>query len=42
MYYIVWNNEIIDDDIETRDEADILAYEYGLTHNGEVRVCERY
>ena len=42
MYYLTCNNKIVKDDIETREEAEILAYELEIECDGEVRVCEHY
>ena len=36
MYYLVWNREVIEDDIATKEEAIYLQQEYTLAYGGVV------
>ena len=38
MYQLIWNNEVIESDIESMDEAQNLQAEYGLAYGGTVTI----
>lgn len=38
MYYLVWKGEIIEDDIETKEEAEYLQDEYQIAYGGHVSI----
>jgi len=38
MYYLVWNGEIIESEIETINEAEYLKREYTIAYGGVVRI----
>lgn len=37
-YYLVWNGEVIEEEIETREEAEYLQREYQLAYRGQVEI----
>ena len=41
MYYLVWKGEIIEDNIETKEEAIYLKNEYSLAFGGVVIIKRR-
>ena len=38
MYKLKWKNEIIEDEIETKDEAQTLRVEYAMAYGGSVTI----
>lgn len=38
MYKLVWKNEVIETDIETREEAEFLQGEYNMAYGGGVTI----
>ena len=38
MFYLMWKGEIIEDDIDTIEEAEYLLGEYNLAYKGGVTV----
>ena len=38
MYYLVWKGEIIESDIETKEEAQYLQSEYTMAYGGAVAI----
>lgn len=40
MYYLLWNNEIIESGIETIEEARLLREEYRVAYGGTVQIIE--
>ena len=41
MYYLVWKDEIIEENIETKEEAIYLKNEYSLAFGGVVIIKKR-
>lgn len=41
MFNLVWNGEVIEEDIETREEAEYLRGEYQLAYGGTVRIVRQ-
>ena len=38
LYKLIWNNETIEEDIATKEEAIYLRNEYSIAYNGSVRI----
>jgi hypothetical protein len=38
MYYLVWNKEVIEENIETKEEALYLKKEYSIAYGGIVTI----
>jgi len=42
MFKLIWNNEIIEDEIKTKEEALYLCHEYNMAYNGGVSIKRCY
>lgn len=40
MYELVWNGEVIEDEIETLEEAEYLQGEYAMAFKGPVQIVK--
>ncbi len=38
MYKLIWKCEVIEDEIETKDEAEYLQAEYTMAYGGSVTI----